>query len=366
MTSPRDSAAAFALDGGIVDLRRHGSGLINDTWLVTTDNSATPRVILQRLNRAAFPRPGEISDNIEQLLAHVRARQAAEGARAWDLRFPRLYRTREGAAFLIDAQGDAWRAMSYFEHTLGFHKPRDTAQAREAGRALGRFHALVEDMDIARLHDTRPDFHNTPRHLERLAQALEQGDPALIAQAGVRECLDFVDAHRAGAGEIEAALVAGRIRRQAVHGDPKLDNFLFDEESGHAVALIDLDTFKPGILHHDIADCLRSCCNRSGESPASGVPVHFDLETCEATLGEYFREAGAAVAGMEAGHLVAAIRLIPFELGARFLADHLNGNRYFRTEYPEQNLRRAQTQFRLVDDIEHKRDAIAAQIAPYL
>lgn len=366
MTTPRTVAGAFALDGPVTGIQRHGAGLINDTWLVTTGGRASSRVILQRLNRVAFPRPAGILDNLHVLLEHVDRRQSAEPGRSWDLRFPRLFSTSDGAPFLIDEQGDAWRAMSYIEGTQSFHKPRDAAQAHEAGRALGRFHALVRDIDISRLHDTRPDFHNTPRHLARLAESLAQAEPRLAVLPGVEACLDFVDARRGGAGEIEAALSAGQIRQQPVHGDPKLDNFLFDERSGRAVSLIDLDTFKPGILHHDIADCLRSVCNRAGESPGAGAQPSFDLEICAATLTGYFEEADVAATGLRTEHLVAAIRLIPFELGARFLADHLNGNRYFRTEYPEQNLRRAETQFRLVEDIERKLPTISAIIAARL
>jgi Ser/Thr protein kinase RdoA (MazF antagonist) len=363
MNPPRGVAEAFAFDGAVTALRPHGNGLINETWLVTTGGRAPARIILQRLNPVAFPHPAEILDNLQTLFGHVARRQAAERGRDWDLRFPHLYQTQDGAPYYVDARGGAWRAISYIEGTQSFHRPRDTAQAREAGRALGRFHALVCDIDIARLHDTRPDFHNTPRHLARLAESLAQADPQIAALPGVEPCLEFVEARRAGAGVIEAAIAAAQIRLQAVHGDPKLDNFLFDEKSGRAVSLIDLDTFKPGIVHHDIADCLRSVCNRAGESPAGGSPVGFDLDMCAATLAGYFDEAGDAVAGLQADHLVAAIRLIPFELGARFLADHLSGNRYFRTEYPEQNLRRAETQFRLVDDIERKERAISTIVS---
>lgn len=363
MTVPAPVAAAFVLDGRILDIRPHGRGLINDTWLVTTDHGEAPQVILQRINPLAFPRPDLIMANIETLLAHVARRQRDEAGRDWDLRFPHLYPTRDGASWHRDGNGDAWRAMSFIAGTEGFHKPRDSEQAREAGRALGRFHALISDIDTARLHDVRPDFHHTPRHLERLAQSLDQAAHAQRAMPGVAACLAFVDTRRGEAGEIEAAVAAGAIRRRPVHGDPKLDNFLFDVTSGRAASLIDLDTVKPGVIHHDIADCLRSCCNRVGESPARGEQARYDLEICRALLNGYYAEAETIGAELQVEHLLAAIRLIPFELGVRFLTDHLNGNRYFRTEFPEQNLRRAETQFQLVEDIERQETAIRAIIA---
>ena len=43
---------------------------------------------------------------------------------------------------------------------------------------------------------------------------------------------------------------------------------MMDAESGKAIALVDLDTVKPGLVHYDIGDCLRSGCNPLGEETA--------------------------------------------------------------------------------------------------
>ena len=43
-----------------------------------------------------------------------------------------------------------------------------------------------------------------------------------------------------------------------------------------------------------------------------------------------------------------------FECGMRFLTDYIDGDVYFRTAYPEHNLDRCHTQFKLVEDIERK------------
>ena len=57
-------------------------------------------------------------------------------------------------------------------------------------------------------------------------------------------------------------------------------------------------------------------------------------------------------------YLYDAIRLITFELGLRFFQDYLAGNRYFKVKSPEQNLLRAQVQFRLCESIEQRRSRI--------
>lgn len=350
------AAAAFAFGGPVIEVRPHGRGLIHDTYVVHCGPPAAAHAILQRINRRAFDRPELIMENLRTLLAHAHAHEGG------GLRFPAPYLTHAGQALHTDVDGHLWRAMSYLERTRSHHRPAHIGHAREAGRVLGRFHALVRDLDPACMHDTRPDFHHTPRHLERLDTTLAQ------AEAGRRDdeterWLDFVGERRAGAGAIETALAEGRIVRQIVHGDPKLDNVLFDEDSDTAVALIDLDTVKPGTVHHDIGDCLRSCCNRAGEAAEEGDVVRYDADMYRAALGGWFETAGEAARGLRADDVYQAMRLIPFELGARFLADHLAGDRYFRIDFAGQNLVRAATQFRLSADVERQRAEIEDLVA---
>lgn len=352
--SPTAAATAFVLPGIVVDVRPHGRGLIHDTYVVTTNATANPHAILQRISRRAFDRPELIMENLRTLLDHVAARRDT-------LRFPSLYATRAGEYLHIDAEGGYWRAMSYIENTRSYHRPENVHHAHQAGSALGRFHALVGDLEPDRMHDTRPDFHHTPRHIERLERIAAANPGRRDRQA--EDWLAFVAERKGEADAIEAALARGTITRRIVHGDPKLDNVLFDVDSDEAVSLIDLDTVKPGTVHHDIADCLRSCCNRSGETAADANAVRYDLDMCRAGLAGYFAAAGEQARALHPDELYAAIRLIPFELGVRFLADHLDGDRYFRIEHAGQNLVRAGTQFRLATDIERQRAAIEDMIA---
>ena len=127
--------------------------------------------------------------------------------------------------------------------------------------------------------------------------------------------------------------------------------------NGKAVALIDLDTVKPGLVHYDIGDCLRSCCNPLGEETDAFDAVHFDLDLAAAILEGYLGVAGSFLTPAELAYIPVAAELISFELGLRFFTDHLNGNVYFKARHPEHNLQRALVQFRLTASIE-------AQMAP--
>lgn len=351
MSLERDVADAFDLGGVVLDVQPFGHGLINDTFLVTTGSG---HAVLQRINRRAFPQPELAMQNLRALSDHFAAR------RNTTLRLPTIYRARDGRDFALDKEGGFWRALGYIEHSETFLTLRDVAQAAEVGTALGRFHALADGLDATRLHATRPGFHQTPLYYARFAEAASRhaatGDD-------LAWCIAFAQARAGIVSMLEDAKQRGELRLRAIHGDPKLDNFLFDTHSGKGISLIDLDTVQPGLVHYDIGDCIRSAANPAGESPADLDNVHFDLDVCRAILTHYFAEARALLTPQDIAHLYDAIRLIPFELGLRFLTDHLDGDVYFKTEWRGHNLHRAQAQFHLVADIESNERRIRPLIA---
>jgi len=178
----------------------------------------------------------------------------------------------------------------------------------------------------------------------------------------VKEALAFVDARREGLDVLEQACAKGELKRRPIHGDPKINNVMIDDRTGHAVGLIDLDTVKPGLLHYDIGDCLRSCCNRLGEETATPEHVVFDLGLCRSILEGYLKVGRSFLSDDDVRHLPACIRLIPLELGLRFLSDHLSGDCYFKTERAGHNLDRAMVQFALTHSIELQWDELVSLI----
>ncbi len=360
MPLEHDIAAAFDLDGQIRDVRPYGHGLINDSFIVTLH--AGRRVILQRINRRVFPKPALIMENLRVLAEHVRQRQAKAGPTARELQLPEVFTTRDGKDFVIDAEGGFWRAMGFIENTRTFETITDATQAEEVGFGLGRFHALIHDLDPERLHETLPGFHHAPGYFARFLRASAQPRRAAASQ-DLLYCLSFVELRWSLTRVLDAAKREGKLAIRPIHGDTKLNNFLFDANSGRAVSLIDLDTVQPGLIHYDIGDCLRSCANPAGESPKDIASVRFDLDICRAILKNYLAETRSFLTQNDYHYLYDAIRLIPFELGLRFFTDHLEGDRYFKTDWPGQNLHRAMVQFRLTASIETAEKDIKTLIA---
>jgi Ser/Thr protein kinase RdoA (MazF antagonist) len=213
---------------------------------------------------------------------------------------------------------------------------------------------------VSALADTLEGFHITPAYLNQFHRVLAERE--IPPTPELEECLSFVRAREEFVPELEEAKAAGILPLRPIHGDPKINNVMIDASTGQAIALVDLDTVKPGLVHYDIGDCLRSCCNRLGEETTDWASVRFDPQLCEAVLLGYGSVAGNFLTQHDYDHLYAAIRLIPFELGLRFLTDFLSGNHYFKINHPRHNLDRALVQFRLTASIEDQEAEIRAII----
>ncbi len=340
-----------------------GQGLINHTYRVAGPRGA---LVLQRINASVFPAPERIMANLMRLQA-----TAADHPRV-GVRLPALVRAADGLPYVRDHGGGWWRLMECIEPSRTLSQLECPAQAAEVGRALGRFHRLGALLDPDALAVTLPGFHHTPSYLAALESAsLEPAGlapvgsgpaVAITADAEITQALGFIRARRTLVDVLEEALAQGRTRRRVIHGDPKLDNLLFDADGIHAIGLIDLDTVQPGLVHHDLGDCLRSCCNRGGEIGPDAAAARFDVDLCAALLAGYAQAAGDLLSAAEVALVAAAIRLIPLELGIRFLTDHLQGDCYFRVNHRGENLMKARRQLALVADIERQQTAIEAAV----
>ena len=343
--SAHQAACQFLPPAARHDLVPLGRGLINDTYLVS---AGTNRWVLQRINRQVFPDPLAVMRNLRRVTDH--ASQVRRGCSESHWRLPEIIPTRAGEDVYRDGRGDYWRALTFIDQTCGLPKINQPEQAEQVGRALGWFHGLVGALPAETLHDTLPGFHVTPGYLMEFDRV--SAERRLNAdEVGLAAALTFVESHRAGADVLELARARGQLRLHVIHGDPKLDNVLFDVHSGQAVSLIDLDTVKPGLLHYDLGDCFRSCCNRVSELAGPEEAV-FDVEIFRAVLRGYLREARSILNRDDLDYLYDAIRLLPFELGLRFLTDHLAGDVYFKVQTPGQNLMKALGQFRLAASVE--------------
>jgi len=355
-------AAGFAIEGPIRAVEPLGNGNINNTYLVSSAGGC--RYVLQRLNSHVFKQPELVMANLLAVTRHSQVQLAAGGlevGRRWLL--PQALPTVGGDADLEAAEryclrqgSDVWRMITFVDRARSYDSVQSIAHAIEVGRALGTFHSLIHDLPIDRLADTLVGFHITPCYLSSYLKLLQtcQHDGCKDRKS----CIDFVAARQHRVGVLEQAKQQGLLIQRPIHGDPKVNNVMIDVESGKAVALVDLDTVKPGLVHYDIGDCLRSGCNPAGEEYTSLNDVCFDLDLCLAMLSGYLPLARQFITPLDIEYLYDAIWLITFELGLRFFSDYLAGNIYFKCHHARQNLDRALGQFRLLESIESQEKKI--------
>jgi hypothetical protein len=257
--------------------------------------------------------------------------------------------------------------------------------AEEAGRGLALFGALTAGMNPLQIHCPLPGYRDTRLYYDQLLSVLAgnrtptqamsylPADPALrqsteehfLVQVEdeeyqrrrqdplVRRCINLALEHKSRALKLARGLETGDLRTVLIHGDTKLENFLFSTRTGKVKALVDLDTIMPHTWLSDWGDMARSLINPAGERETDLAKVAVDLEVFEsAACG--FLSAARHTAGHEVALMTDAVQSMSLELGVRFLTDYLRGDSYFRLESADPadlNKIRALVQFHLFESV---------------
>lgn len=362
MTALDHAAEQFDVSGRLVLTLPTGSGNVNDTYVaVFRTTFSEERVVVQRVNQRVFVHPEWTMANMRAVTEHVHRRLEADADR-WDRiwQLPRVIPCKDGRDFFIDENGDFWRAITLIASARSFERAQNAEHAFEAGTVLAQFHRLVCDMDMSGLHDTLPGFHITPLYLGQYDRTLVRHGAEGLRRGTLeaRRMIQFVEQRRPLAAVLQNALDKGELVMRLIHGDPKVANIMIDDFTGKGTSIIDLDTVKPGLIHYDFGDALRSICNPAGEEVENLREVYFDLDLCRAFVRGYLEIADEFLTPGDREFLFDSIRLLAFELGLRFFSDYLNGNVYFKVRHADQNLYRARVQFRLCESIETREGMI--------
>ncbi|MEM7467130.1 MAG: aminoglycoside phosphotransferase family protein [Pseudomonadota bacterium] len=326
--------AAYNLLGD-VQIKQINSGLINASWLVVNHGQ---RLVLQRLNDMFSP---AVNQKIERVTEFLQQQGMCTTT---------LLRTRSDSLQVMDAHNHCWRALSYVEGETNLSLS-NSQQAAGAGRVLARFH---QEMSTFSGQDELPisTVHNLRKHQDALEAALQDqrdhenfGQVATVAEAIL--------------GELGGLPSMVDFPLMPIHGDPKISNFLFDEDD-NAIALIDLDTIGRGHLIDELGDAFRSWCNPRGEDTVDTV---FDLNLFEEGLRGYVEAIADPGILDQLRQVSLATESISLELASRFCADALNES-YFawdKTKYAsasEHQLVRAKGQYHLAQAIRGERASI--------
>jgi hypothetical protein len=354
----------FQFLGEFLDAQPYGFGHINDTYAVRVrqQGGRIKKHILQRINHQVFKHPEEVMANIDRVTSHLRAKIQEEGGDP-ERGTINLIPTTLGQMFCRDNEGDYWRAHLMIEGAQSYQIARDQDHYYNASRAFGTFLRLLEDFPADQLYVTIPDFHHTGKRCDTFLQAVER-DIANRAQSAAKEIEFIVD--RADETMLLIDLVdKGLMPERVTHNDTKFDNVMIDDVTGEGICVVDLDTVMPGLAVFDFGDSVRYGANPGGEDTRDLNKVCLDIEIFDRLAHGYLEATRDILTPVEVDNMVFGAKLITFELGMRFLTDHLNGDTYFKTQRENHNLDRCRTQLHMVHDMELKYEQMQQIIEKY-
>lgn len=336
----------FEMKGTVQEIKPLGAGLINDTYKVTTAGADAPDYVLQRINHAIFQNVEMLQANIEAVTRHIRRKLEIRAETDIDRKVLHFLPTDEGKTYWHDGE-NYWRVMTFIPNA----KTYETVNAEYsyyAGRAFGNFQAMLADIPDE-LGETIPDFHNMEFRLRQLRDAV-----AADAAGRVKEVQYYLDEIERRADEMckaERLHREGKLPKRVCHCDTKVNNMMFDE-NGNVLCVIDLDTVMPSFIFSDFGDFLRSGANTGMEDDKDLDNVNFNMEIFKAFAKGYLESAKCFLLPTEMENLPYAAALFPYMQCVRFLADYINGDTYYKIQYPEHNLVRTKAQFKLLQSVE--------------
>jgi len=359
----QEAISAFKLQGRPISCDRYGNGHINDTFLLCVQSPAVKRrYILQRINHSIFKNPVELIENIRGVTSYLHQKISQLGQDPYRETL-NLVETLDGQYLFKDSIGCYWRCYLFIEQTICFEQVSKSADFYESGKAFGNFQKLLSDYPAAKLHDTIPDFHNTPLRYQALELAVSNDICQRVSM--VLPELEFIRSRKQELSQATRMQQEGRLPLRVTHNDTKLNNILFDHTSGAGICIIDLDTIMPGLSINDFGDAIRFGANTALEDETNLDQVSLSLPLFELYTKGFLEGCKAHLTTDEIQMLPMGAKLMTLECGIRFLTDYLQGDTYFKIHKPNHNLDRARTQLALVKDMESKWDAMTEIITRY-
>jgi hypothetical protein len=343
----------FVIHGDFIAAEPYGSGHINDTYKAAFNQGGTfVHYIFQRINHNIFKNPVALMENIERVTSHLfnklgTVRDATRNTLV-------LIKARDNKSFYHDHDGNFWRVYIFIEKATTYDVIEHEKQAFQAAKAFGGFQKNLVDLPGARLNETIPDFHCTPKRFEALEKAIAANVAGRVKNASAE--IDFILSRKTDASLLLDLHQQGEIPERITHNDTKLNNVMLDDNSGDGICVIDLDTVMPGLAHYDFGDMVRTSTSPAKEDELDLSKVVMQFNMFEALLRGYLETARDFLNPVELEYLPFSGKLITMEIGVRFLTDYLSGDVYFKIHRDGHNLDRCRTQLKLVASIENQMD----------
>lgn len=348
-----EAMSVFQFDGVPMSFKRFGSGHINDTYLVNvrTADRTDRRLILQQINTNIFTEPEQLMENILNVTSFLRDRIIENGGNP-NRETLNYILTKEGKSFFTDSEGKHWRCCAFIEDSTSYDKVENSEDFYQSAVSFGNFQCQLANYPVETLNETIKGFHDTKARFKVFKKAVE--DDVCGRADSVKKEIDFYLSHEDIANVFSDMIEKGEIPLRVTHNDTKLNNIMIDNATRKGICVIDLDTVMPGLAMNDFGDSIRFGASTAAEDEIDLDKVWCDMELFEIYTKGFIKGCGGRLTEIEIQLLPMGAKVMTFECGMRFLTDYLQGDVYFKTHRENQNLDRARTQIKLLQDMENK------------
>ncbi len=346
---PQEVLAAFTRyepdlpdhSAGEITVQAVGGGLINHTYKVSCQ--LKPDFLLQQINKNVFTRPEQVQQN------YIRIWEYAE-FEFTGLRLPSPKHCGKMTTLFVDEQENYWRAFEFIDNARMLSVAEKPAQAKATAKIFAKFTSAFDEFNVEMLKNVIPGFHDLSLRYRQFEEAMNGESYERMAKAlSVIQELKQRERYK---HFYELIIESDEFPLRVMHHDAKIANVLFHNTSGKVICPVDFDTVMPGYFFSDLGDLIRSMVCPEDENSTNFDAIIVRKEFYEAILTGYLDVIGKQLTEPEKKYIHYAGLLIIYMQALRFLSDYLNGDVYYRINYPEQNFDRAMNQLTLLQKLE--------------
>ncbi|HNX66736.1 MAG TPA: aminoglycoside phosphotransferase family protein [Bacteroidales bacterium] len=340
----------FDAKGTYLSGESYGSGHIHDTYRILTAEDDCDNYIIQKLNTRVFRDIPRLQNNIERVTEHLRHKLSLIP----DCNVKRECLTliplrNSNLTFYCDEEGNYWRMYIFISDHKSYDIVDTPNKAYEGGKAIGRFQAMLADLDGEPLFETIPFFHNIEKRLETFHGTVTSDPKGRASEA--RDIIKEIESREEKMKTILRLGEKGLIPLRTTHNDTKFNNILLDMNDT-ALCVIDLDTVMPGYVHYDFGDAIRTATNTAAEDERDLDRIKMDISLFAAYAEGYLSQTRETLNAPEIEYLALAPQVITYTIATRFITDFIDGDNYFKIKHSLHNLQRARAQMKLLQSME--------------
>lgn len=352
MSDPiRKIYAQFLTEGTYLSCQPYGNGHIHDTFLITTSEQDKDDYILQKVNCNIFKKIPELQQNIERVTEHLKKKISASPGSNVSRECLNIIYAENGKSWITDRYMNYWRMFVFIPEHKSYDIVDSPEKAFQGGKAIGRFQAMLADLDGEPLFETIPDFQDITLRIQAFDNILKT-NPVKRLESVLNE-VRFIQ-ERADKMQVIMRLVkSGKIPIRITHNDTKFNNILFDKND-KALCMIDLDTVMPGYIHYDFGDALRTAASSTSEDEEDVSRVKMDIDLFRSFSEGYLTETASTLSSTEKEYLALSPIVLTYTQAVRFLTDYLSGDTYYKIRHEYHNLQRTRAQIALVKSMEEQ------------